>query len=71
MSEGSFEYKCRRCGVTEGGWLESGSAGQKLIEAIVGLRRMDGLDVPLLNMHVCGDGGAGVADLIGFRKIAP
>ena len=71
MSDGSFEYKCRRCGVTESGVLESGDAGHRLIEAVVGLRRRDGSDIQLLNVHVCGDGGAGVADLIGFRKIAP
>jgi len=71
MSEGSFEYKCRRCGVTEGGVLESGCPRDTLVCAAIGFKRGPDRDINLLRVHGCEDGGAGIADLIGFRKIAP
>lgn len=64
-----FFYKCRRCGKLKSNIECSMSiALPELTCALRGVSRVEGqLSVPLTDVHVCDDGGAGVADLQGYN----
>lgn len=68
-----FEYKCRRCGGIYRNPSCSYLMGERiLIEISVLGGRTDpenGGQVGKLSTHRCGDGGQGLADLIGFRMV--
>ena len=65
-----FIYKCRRCnGIkdnTESGYA---SAHNHLQNAILQIRVDNQSPLPLIEVHDCGDGGFGLADLIGLDPI--
>jgi hypothetical protein len=63
MKEARFAYKCRRCGgKKDNTCCDPQIAWKNLIDATI----LPHSEVRMLDVHLCKDGGMGMADLIGF-----
>ena len=65
-----YIYKCRRCnGIKDN--TESGYdyGENSLVDAIHGIRVNNQPPLAMIEVHDCGDGGFGLADLIGFDPV--
>jgi len=73
MSEAHFEYKCRRrrCGVISVNPICALEYAQAELSAALGRCKhfLGGHQPELFGVHVCEDGGTGVTDLLGFKKV--
>lgn len=66
MIEAQFEYRCRRCCTMYRNPCCSVELAPSLLQFAVSRYRNDA-EIALLVTHTCGDGGAGIADLQGYR----
>ena len=73
MKEAQFEYKCRRCGkIDRNPCCSPDMAWRILVEITMSGKGGDaarGGSIYLHTSHRCGDGGEGLADLIGYRVV--
>lgn len=65
MKTAHFEYKCRRCGeIEKNPHCADSKAIFHLMNAMTNSPR-EPFAPSMLEMHICNDGGNGIADLIG------
>ena len=69
----AFMYKCRRCGEIERNpRTNNQNATLVLVSVVIGAhppKDIIGVMPEMLSIHVCKDGGHGVADLIGIEEM--
>lgn len=70
MTEARFEYKCRRCHEVFTTLQCEYEEAEKILFTSVNPGIGEGKTAfNLISMHTCNDGGGGVMDLVGFRKV--
>lgn len=64
-----FEHKCRRCGKIDDSCVTRSDNNLKAQLLLLGTILWTALQLHMNTIHLCEDGGMGITDLIGCKKV--